>query len=293
MAMRKPNNQIEIKAVLMGGIGNQLFQYSHAYSIAQRLDASLYLDLRGVPSRGQQKGSMITDLQIPYAGKVEGNKVLNYLWKIPMLRSLSSSPSPVSDFVLGVNREPFSKISIRRRVSVASFSIESGALGVFPGNLPLELSRGPSEDLLDEYQLAGSEGTVVVHHRLGDSLKLKNSRGQLGEAYFAKAMSKIIESGVEINRVRVYSDDTHLSKVLLSQWLSGFELSWIELDLTAAELLTALARARHLVLSNSTMSWWAGAGGTHETVVAPSEWDKSGSSNLNLTNWLTSEPDWT
>lgn len=277
----------------MGGIGNQLFQYSFGCMIAEKYGGNVCLDLRGLPSRGQQKDSSILDLKIDYLSTKNGNKALNYFWKIWILRSLRSSPSPLSDCLLQVSRQKPLSTSRNKDFSVADFFIDKSAIEHFQGQLPLSLSYVASQGLQTEYTAVAEENTVTIHHRLGDSVRLKESRGQLGSEYFKYAMFQISESTGSVGKIHVYSDEPKLSKRLLSDWLGKYELSWAPLGFTAAEVLTSMARAKHLVLSNSTMSWWAGAGGIHETVVAPTAWDVAGSNHLNLENWKLSEPDWT
>lgn len=282
-----------IRSVLMGGIGNQLFQHSFGCMVAEKYGGDVALDLRGLPSRGQQKDSSILDLKIKYLSTKTGNKALNYFWKFLILRSLRQSPSPLSDYLLGISRDLGASAGRDKDFSVANYFSNPKAIEYFQGELPLSLSDEPSTSLQSEYAAVSEENTVTIHHRLGDSVRLKESRGLLGSNYFKNAILRISESTGSIGKIRVYSDEPDLSKKLLSGWLGEYELSWAPLEFSAAEVLTSLARAKHLVLSNSTMSWWAAAGGIHETVVAPTAWDVSGSNHLNLGHWKLSDPDWT
>lgn len=280
----------EIRAVLMGGIGNQLFQYAYACKVALECGGKVALDKRGLPTRGQQRGSSILDLDIAYTSLKEGNKVANYLWKFLILRSLRTQRSPLSDLLLDVSGNPFPK---NRSFSVANYFATSEAIQYYKGSVPLSLSSTPSSRLLLEYDIVSKTDTVVVHHRLGDSVRLKDTRGQLGCHYFRDSLDQIAGLGKRVKKVRVYSDEVVLSRTLLSSWLPDYDLSWAPVDFSAAEVITALARAENLVLSNSTMSWWAAAAGLHQTVVSPSQWDLTGTNHLNLPNWMHSQPDWT
>lgn len=281
----------QVRSVLMGGIGNQLFQYSYGCLMAEKYAGNISLDLRGLPTRGQQKDSSILDLEIEYLAKKTAAKTLTYFWKIWILRSLKSSPSPLSDFFLGVSRDPEVSTNKQRDFSVADFFTDKTAIRHFRGALPLRLSYLPSRSLLSEYAAVSMESTVTIHHRLGDAVKLKKTRGLLGSEYFKKSLMRVSEVA-PVDKIRVYSDQPDLSRVLLGEWLSDYEISWAPLGFSAAEVLTSLARARHLVLSNSTMSWWAAAGGIHKSVVAPSSWTVFGSKDLNLEGWMLCDPNW-
>lgn len=283
----------QIRSVLMGGIGNQLFQYSFGCMIAEKYGRSISLDLRGLPSKGQQKNSSILDLKVRYQSKIGGNPLLNYAWKIFILRALRSTPSPFSDFLLRVSKDPETSVAKNLNFSVAEYFADRRAIEYFKGEIPLSLSYEPSKRVQAEFKEVSRESTVAIHHRLGDSVKLRGSRGLLGPNYFKKALHQVSESTDSISKIRVYSDDPDLSKELLKDWLDEYELSWAPESFSAAEVLTSMARARHLVLSNSTMSWWAAAGGLHDTVVAPTAWDVSGSNHLNLGHWKLCDPDWT
>lgn len=275
----------------MGGIGNQLFQFSFACMVAQQYGGRVALDLRGIPSRGQQKQSNIADLDVVFSSVKRGLNPFNYFWKIFILRSLSQNPSRLSDCVLGVKQRNEFALYSEKSHSVADFFEETQALDYFQGILPLQL-RQVRDQVQDEYERVVAPNTITLHHRLGDSLSLKQSRGQLGRSYFRSAIHSIEQVTAKPPRIYIYTDDTQHSKRIMRDWLSDYELSWGPDDLSAAEVLTSLARARHLVMSNSTMSWWAGAGGSHENVIAPSEWTRQGDKHLCLDGWKRIEPDW-
>lgn len=153
------------------------------------------------------------------------------------------------------------------------------------------MKNEPSIPLIDDYSIVESKHVLTIHHRLGDTLRLRDTRGLLGPQFFRDAIEKATITAKTIKHIHVHTDSPVLSRKLLEDCLPGISKSYGSIELSAANVLTSLARARHLVLSKSTMSWWAAAGGAHDTVVSPSEWDFSGSNRLNPETWKLSDPD--
>ena len=280
----------EVQAILFGGIGNQLFQFAYARKLALELGGFVSLDLRTLPSRGQQAGSSITDLDIEFLGAISSkSRVKSYIRKPFVLRSFRQQSTPFSDFLLRVDKNPLS--SARRRIRVANYFQDKSAVEFYSGAKPISL-REPKDLVQREYATVGSPGVVTVHHRLGDTLSLRESRGQLGEKFFQDSIELLRNELGDIRELYVYSDTPELSKELLERWLPDIRKTWAPDGLSAAHVLTALARAKHLILSNSTMSWWAAAAGEHENIITPSKWDRLGNDSLILDNWIKIYPDW-
>ena len=280
----------EIKTFLFGGIGNQLFQYAFGLKIAEEIGGFVSLDLRGRPTRGQQKGSNITELKIGSKKSYMGQELLNYLVKIPMSRVFRDSPSPVSDFVLGIAHPD--SYSDRRVIKVAQYAQHRTAQNYFDGMVPISLKERPSSRLLEDYSIVESRNVLTIHHRLGDTLRLRDSRGLLGKEFFTSALQRSQQISSSIDHVHVHTDSMSLSEKLLDDWLPATTKSYAPQDLSAAEVLTSLARARNLVLSNSTLSWWAAAAGMHTMVFSPNTWDVRGDTSLILDSWITIDPSW-
>ena len=282
-----------VRVLLFGGLGNQLFQYAHGCKVAEDTGAELQLDLRGLPSRGQQKGSDIRRLDIPYSNVKSGFTYLNPMWKLFLLKSYRRRPSPVSDYLLGVSTPNRKRGRASSASILADYYHTPDALTHFKGALPLEFAAETPNEVSELENYVSSPNTITVHHRLGDTIGLKQTRGLLGPGYFKDSI-RILEANTETSpRVVIFTDDIKNSKSLLGTYLRGIDVSWLPPTLDAAEVLYLMSRASNLVLSNSTLSWWAGAAGTHDAVVAPSAWNRAGDNSLNLDNWLLSNPDWT
>lgn len=260
--------------------------------MAQIYGGQISLDLRALPSRGQQKGSTITELDIDFKSTRLGTTFLNILWKFAILQTVREKPSPLLDVFLNVKRELSGTTEEGESFSSASYFENPTAIDFFTGTVPLSLNKSTDENLRQEYNVVMQPHTVTIHHRLGDSLALKNTRGQLGQEYFQGAIGEIRKKNPDISRVHVYSDDPVHSQNLLRNWIGDLHVTWAPEEFSAAEVISSLARAKYLVLSNSTMSWWAGAAGEHLAVVAPLEWDVSGNNELNLDEWILVGPDW-
>lgn len=281
-----------IRVLLYGGIGNQLFQYAYGVKVSEGKPERVMVDMRGLPSRGQQKSATIEDLRIPIQTVFRGSPLGNYFWKLFLRKSFSLNKSPLSDRFLGISRGLQGETVQPKSIVIANYFIQTEAVRYIKDYSPLSLDTEPRAEVLEEYVRCASDQAIVIHHRLGDSLKIKNSRGQLGPDYFRAAVKNIRAYAPSAQHIRVHSDDPSLSRKILGSWLEEDSMSWASPDLSAAESLTSLARAKHLILSNSTMSWWAAAAGNHESVVTPSRWSILEDKPLNMPGWTEIEPNW-
>lgn len=131
--------------------------------------------------------------------------------------------------------------------------------------------KNPSKSFEESLQFFESKSWRLVHIRLGDYL-LSDDFGVLSPEYFIKQIS--VQE--EIKRIDTYvftNDELSLRK--MSSELFGL-LPELTLSLSSAELLLLWTRADQFVISNSTFSWWSaylsGKGGVD--VIAPKPWFK-------------------
>lgn len=112
---------------------------------------------------------------------------------------------------------------------------------------------------------------VAIHLRRGDFLRLGQG---LPVGYYERAMDKI-GTGEE---VVVVSDDELAAEGLAAHLQRLGVAARPSLEASVAEDFALLAGSRHLIMSNSTFSWWAAVvgdnlhGGSNRTVVCPQPW---------------------
>lgn len=297
MRLRPKSMSIEIRCSLVGGIGNQLSIYAYGKHIAERSNARLVLDLRGLPAFGQQKGSSIEELDIEYDGTIRAGIVASSIYKKSLFAFFRSSDSPFLRSLLGLpltemHTELSGKEKSSRYRTVGYFTDPRHHDRIYQG-AGFSLVNRPSRIMLKLLNQVKDPQTLVIHQRLGDSLKLSGSRGVLGPNYFRKGI-ETMNNIADVNRVLVFSDDVDLAQknFLKTQEWSG-RASFVGNELTPAEVLVTLSRASNLIVSNSSLSWWAAYTSSSSNIVAPSEWTKEDPCIFLLSkDWTLVDPDW-
>ena len=90
---------------------------------------------------------------------------------------------------------------------------------------------------------------IAIHVRGGDYRMKSRFYLQLGEDYYFKALSRIVEE-LNISRIIVFTDDTPYAKNLLNLPYSFEFLD--QKDLRASESMLIMGLAKGIIISNST-----------------------------------------
>lgn len=134
--------------------------------------------------------------------------------------------------------------------------------------------------------------TVSIHYRLGDYFDNLHALGVLDLAYYKKALSKL--SLFSPHELLVFSDSPEKAAQLLKRTLPKFTLVDDSGAASPLEILIALGSSDHIILGNSTFSWWAAYIGNQDKRVAsfpfyrnlardfllPPSWERVGSTFL-------------
>lgn len=136
--------------------------------------------------------------------------------------------------------------------------------------------------------------TVAIHIRRTDYTQLTGVYHQLGAAYYKQALlalQGLLGAGAGAAAsctIRVVSDDPSIMTEIESWQLDAFGRIVCEPQ-TDEDAFWTLTAAPHLIMANSTFSWWAGALGTtfqKKTVLAPLQWYRTmDSSPLRCPHW--------
>ncbi|TMQ72217.1 MAG: alpha-1,2-fucosyltransferase [Candidatus Eisenbacteria bacterium] len=275
-----------ITARLMGGLGNQLFQYAAGFALARRLGVPLQLDatwFRGVTGRRYAlepftlSGRVASDSELRAAGIRHPSA-----WARGLARVGIRKPAAIR----GHAREP-------------GFSYWDGFLSLGDGayldgywqseryfaevaqvaRAEFALRRPPDAEnqrMLDA--IRGAEA-VGIHARRGDYVTDARTRDVHGHApaeYYAAAVARI-RSLVRAPAFFVFSDDPawaaqHLrvdpATVIVGHNDAGRDY----------EDLRLMSACRHHIIANSTFSWWAAWLGERpgQRVIAPRHWFRDG-----------------
>lgn len=264
---------------VQGGLGNQLFQWSMAHYITQEtgLPVTLVQNPSAAHSSNQNPLLQLSN-QCTHSIKVGQNQkiALGYRAIDKLSRFDSMQISKVSRkikmFTLSDHESAILPDATSKNSSIRGFFQSATMVKQVWSDLKCEIQTVMEASLenagkgVDETFLDVNHNYEAVHIRRGDYLENKDDLGVLSLDYF----ENLITSG---QTVVVCSDS--LESKELHHWRLDYRL-YNQEKLSAIETLALLSNGKKLVMSNSTLSWWASQfvldrGGQ---VVAPTPWFK-------------------
>jgi hypothetical protein len=241
---------------IIGGLGNQLFQYSIGRAIAHRTHDDLYLrvvhigrqfmldkfNLSGIysaPSNEQQL-HFITEQTFPFDPRIvnESNCFLRGYWQTEKYFT------DIRDILL-------KEITLRERPSSAYNTMKSNM----------------------------GDNSVCIHVRRGDYLGLEHIYAQIPIDYYINAVRELDNRTGSNIYYHIFSDDmkwcaetlvTHLNAVFPDKIFLPGEIH----GANAWETLMVMASCKHFIVTNSTFSWWGAWLGQSpdKVVICPDKW---------------------
>ena len=277
---------------IIGGLGNQLFQYAAGRYLAEKHQVPLLLDITdftGYHLRNFELHNLHTRFSIAQPEDFNRLKPTGKLAKA--LQYLKPKPARTYHREHHFHVEPsFFKIGPNAYIkgNFQSFRYFEPIAGIIRKEFEVkeELIRNVKE-LGDTIQ---NQPSVAVHIRRGDYTKkvFLEYHGLLSEAYYNKAIDLLLkkESGLKFY---FFSDDLPWVKQHISApnaiYVSG------EHSTGHYEDFYLMSRCRHNIIANSSFSWWAAWMNNNpgKMVIAPKQWfNKAGHNTKDLVpeNWL-------
>ena len=295
-----------IITLLLGGLGNQMFQYavgrslSLKYGVPLKVDTSILLDHRpGVHAVNREYDLDIFNLQVDAATWNERLRYNAHSLSLPL-----KAVNRIANQVLGdrVRREPSFGFDMKLLIEAACPRYISGLWQspryfedikdqikedfTFKSILPNELCNLGAR--------ISRKNSVCLHVRRGDYVSVKSNNetiGFIGKNYYREALLQLRRQ-TDIAHIFVFSDDI--------EWCRR-ELHWIEYETTYVEHFTPgkrhavdlhlMTMANHYIIPNSTFSWWGAwlSPQKQKCVIAPRDWFKDRSldtSDLCPLDWI-------
>lgn len=267
---------------LQGGLGNQMFQYAAARSLALRLGSKVYFDTSwfdNIPStdtkRWYELGCFdidkntidIADYQIIGLGLGRKTK-LRYILSNFNSRRLWSFEVPDHKY-----HEKFKKLKgsiyLDGWFTSEKYFINHRDALLKDFTFTHELNK-KSTSIIDKIKDSNS---VSLHVRRGDYITNKNARswhGTTGVDYYKKAI-EIIEKKVENPQYFVFSDDIEWCKTNLARLRN---VNFIDFNNKGSDDMRLMIECQHNIIANSTFSWWGAwlNDSRSKVVVAPMKW---------------------
>lgn len=260
---------------LIGGLGNQMFQYAAGRALADRLGTGLLLDVRGFATYTLH-GFGLTKFRV--RASVAGDDDLGSWpeWQrrlLTPLRRVGLRSRFYAEPFFGYDPEwPALGEGVHLNGYFQSERYFSGIRGVLCEDF---VPREPLDD--GNRRIAGlakESESVMLHVRRGDYVsdaRTLSIHGVCSPAYYQSAVARMREH-CRAPRFFVFSNDMAWARENLAL---GDDAVFVEGNARAPEMdVHLMAQCRHHIIANSSFSWWGAWLGCHpeQRVIAPAPW---------------------
>lgn len=264
---------------IVGGLGNQLFQYAAARALAEKRGVELKLDVAGIAGDTFRKFDLAKfNIPLAYASgeEIKKRKAGNTIQRVKQ-RLL---PHAYKSFY----KEPhfhFDPAFFRlgKDVYLQGFFQSEKYFGSIQNQLrkDFDVSHLVNDSIKVLAAELKNETSISIHIRRGDYLddEILKYHGILPANYYAGAIGLMREK-FPAARFYLFSDNP----VTASKELAQPDVRIISGTITSNhfEDLYLMQNCRHNIIANSSFSWWAAwlNNNTDKTVIAPKNWFNEG-----------------
>ncbi len=264
----------DLRVRLIGGLGNQLFQFYAGLYLSKALQKNLCLDFRWIEGNYGHPDSDLRDFELGKGIRHITNSSDGSLdFKIERIRTVVAREIPFVGRKLGLQVPKDSGLT---QLVPQSRNIE--VRGYFQTNeyfsrisklkSPLTLVT-QSTEFLECHDFLSQQPFLAIHIRGGDYLAKKNFYHILNKKYYETAITHAL-SNSNLERLVVFSDDKDYARKLIG---SRFKLEFLpDLRLRASEDMELMSLASSFVIANSTFSYWAAMRSDSNDIFAPEKW---------------------
>lgn len=280
--------QARVIVQILGGLGNQMFQYALGRAIAHRTGAPLLLDTNVIEHAHQQTQRSydldIFKLQPTYATRADVARYHSHgaglVGKIAhRIRGASGAPEIVHQYKF--EYQP-AILDLAPPVYITGYWQSHRYLTDIEDALrsDFEFREALPPAAAGLAQAIAQPGAVALHVRRGDYTGPKYAHfiGPCGIDYYRRAVARVRET-VERPAFFIFSDDLAWCRANFD-WLGG-EVLFMDYATPPGSKVNAsdlqlMAHAECFIIANSTFSWWAAwlAGDRAKLVIAPKTWFK-------------------
>jgi hypothetical protein len=296
------NNQVEFR--IAGGLGNQLFMFYAGLYFSQKFKRDVVFDVSDLSRvRSLHPGVNILDLGLlnEFDTKIyhstgserfgfskfrESFKKIQEKVLLSFKMSRIFKPSEIG--FIDLTKIPHGTKRIEGYFQTWKFYSETHKKSL----LSCESIVEPSQWFLDNAQSIRQRQVAVFHVRRGDYASSENRKsGMLSFSFFEKASHMIPD---DFERW-IFTDSPSILEKDLQATGARFKVIVPPHDSDPVESLLLMSMASHIVISNSTYSWWAATlSGKNATVYAPSKWFQWRNDPVDLipNDWIRISSEW-
>ena len=308
-------NSCSTTAILVGGLGNQLFQTMAALATAGHRSLNLETNFLSLESKKIDSSEIARYSFPPNTSIIKTRKwqrlttrVVSYCLRVSVAeRGFENSVlwrnvvKVIGSLYFSVYYWQFSSLQLGNRVGYSEYKLRplnQVLIGYFQSyhwhdqltfTWPsYEVSLKKDTEMIREYyELALDEKPLVIHLRFGDYLK-EPAIGSLPVSYYLQAYQCLM-SDKQFKKIWVFSDDIEMAQNFLPIEMHS-ETRWIgDIDKFSSTSLEIMRFGVAYIISNSTFGWWGARLSINErpNVYAPSPWFRGKTSPIEILS-----PDW-
>ncbi len=263
---------------LIGGLGNQMFQYAAARCLADRLEQPLLLDIRAFDTYKLHNFGL-AKLQIRARVATEQELVRYAHWKFKLLTRLPMLADKKKWYFqpdFGFDQQWYaleSELYLSGYFQSEKFFKDSRSCLV-KDFLPLKNMTEGNQRLLAQIEASQS---VCLHVRRGDYITDKKTlsiHGVCSQLYYQKAID-YFKQRLRLPTFFIFSNDITWVRENLNL---GKDIVVVEGNQAHPEYdLVLMSRCKHHIIANSSFSWWGAWLSEHpeQAVVWPCPWVES------------------
>jgi hypothetical protein len=290
---------------IIGGIGNQMFQYAYAYSIAKKINSKLFIDLSEIKKINTDVNFTIRKYELnhfnisaseisPFLIKIFKFIIkLNKKVKLDKLKNLFYKKYKISipvftEYVyFGYNyieKEHLKFTYIEGYFQSYDYfkDYENDIRNIFTHNL---------NQIFDQYDYSN----VAVHVRRGDyanNLSIMKVHGLCTISYYESAFDFFHQHHNSLN-FYIFSDSLNEVKNEFKHLSKKYNLFYCTsyTNHSAIDLLR-MSKFNHIIIANSSYSWWSAwlNDNPNKIIVCPSKWVNDVNINNNIKDLVP--PNW-
>lgn len=267
---------------IIGGLGNQMFQFAFAYAFSRKHHVELKLDISGFLSyelRKYELDSYAITEDIASTGEIQQLKYIQENLFARFLRALFKKSTPLSNFYYKEPYFQFDSAVFDKQDDVyfdGYWQSEKYFYEYRDDLLKNFTLKEPIHALTQSYQekIIATQ-SVSIHIRRGDYVtdaKTNIVHGVCDLDYYRRAVT-FIKKQVAEPHFFIFSDDLGWAKENLD-FID--HLTFVELDpnIPDHEEMWLMSQCQHNIIANSSFSWWGAWLNQHpnKIVIAPLPW---------------------
>lgn len=265
-----------IRLILSGGLGNQLFQLAAGTYIESNLERTVLYDVSNlIGNLKSEPGNYTRNLEI--SELIDPNKIVSsrlplraQIYKYTIERTLFSNSLLVEN---GPTDHLIPKITEQTK-KISGFFQHASLVEKSWTSLQEKLIQS---NKFSKFFNSQKINRIAIHLRFGDysdDPRTKSTYGLTKLEYYLESYREITEQNLPKFEIAVVSDNLEMAKKTINHENTQTEVTYIS-NSSAIDDLFEIARSSHVVMSNSTFSWWGAwfAYQNHEAkVIYPRPW---------------------